>query len=485
MNKVGIIWFCVGLLAQISFACATPPGADNKPLHQYIEPTLGTKCPYIPPEQPEPPPDNCTLVHINHLGRHGSRHPGDGNVWLKDFLKPAEALGFRNSTGNTLTPKGQQLTATFNRLNALYSSPKSPAGSITLQGEQELAGIAQRMITSSGLESKEFLKQLQQHSSTAKSTFVHRTQTSRAAFLNSWKDTFNSQTPLNITLKTPQKGDIDTELVFYYYCKETIEIWERLTTAYKGQTNAILNAPGVREKILRFAHFFMADPDNKQSETLSELAYRLCALDSNQNYSLGICQLLMEAPEYQTIFQVFGRITSIKQFYSRGPAKEYEGRNGVCSIDLLNNFLTTTASAIRANAENRKNTPFAELRFGHESAILRFSQILDLITYENSTDKSGNIIWNTCTLCPMAANTIWQTFRCDEPDKKETPSYKIRMLVNERVTHFPIPGCQSDDGLCDWSTVEAHYRNEYRGITLEGVCGEIGPQYNYQTWDNN
>lgn len=66
---------------------------------------LSSKTPYWPAQsgRREEMPGHCKLVHINHLGRHGSRHA----TKVKDALRIREALTTAKLDGG-LSPKGLQ-----------------------------------------------------------------------------------------------------------------------------------------------------------------------------------------------------------------------------------------------------------------------------------------------------------------------------------------------------------------------------------------
>lgn len=68
---------------------------------------LSSKTPYWPSQlgAREVMPGHCKLVHINHLGRHGSRHA----TKLKDAERLLWAL--TQLSPDELTPKGQQALA--------------------------------------------------------------------------------------------------------------------------------------------------------------------------------------------------------------------------------------------------------------------------------------------------------------------------------------------------------------------------------------
>ena len=441
--------------------------AQRQFLRTTIEPTLSTKRPYHPPEVLPEHPKHCTLLHINHLGRHGSRYAKDDRTMTVEHFQPAKEIGLLDDPTARLTEKGELLRSILQQQQAFYTPEYSLAGEITAQGEQEQAGIAERLITGSGLSRATFLEQLMKRSGTARSTMVHRTHTSRAAFLESWKRALNSSY-LNLNILTPAPGERDNELQFYRMCDLVANAWKPSVRNHQTEINSAVNDPENRKKFVTFANDFIFGLTPQQASSFASLAYHWCALDANQSYKLGLCKLFIQAPEYQTAFEANNERTSLAFFYGRGPVSELNHANRDSAIELLNSFLAKTDRAII-----HPQASFVDLRFAHESTTLRFLQILGLVTYENSTDADGNIVWDLGALSPMATNIVWQTYSCN--DGGEEPVHKVRMLVNERVTPFPITECQSDEsGLCDWTTIKQYYRQHYAHVSVDSVCGENG-----------
>ncbi len=473
-RKLAAIGLGVPLLSLLAFSLidAASEKQQLQVLRETIEPNLATKRPYPEPESLPPQPEQCTLVHINHLGRHGSRYPGSPEVAQKDYLEPSKALGLLDEKNTIrLTESGEQLQAILQEQQALYlSESETPAGEITEQGERELAGIAARMIYSSGYSTEEFLAQLKQRPGTASTTTVHRTQTSREAFLESWHKELNSNA-LHLTLATPPPDNPDVTLQFYQVCGNLAQNWKKSVNENRDKISAASNDPANEQGLRNFADYFVEGLSLKQARDFGKLAYNWCVLDANQDYQLGLCTLFTEAPDYQSIFEIYGEAASLNHFYGRGPAPALTSLNRDSAIELLNDFLDGSG-----NIDTRSESPFVNLRFAHESTILRFEQILGLVTYNNSTDTAGNVTWDVSELSPMSANIVWQTFQCQQPNQA-TPTAKVRMLVNEQITPFPIAACDSDDGLCDWSSVESHYRKQYQGVTLASVCGKVSTEF--------
>jgi hypothetical protein len=104
---------------------------------------LGSKTPYYtPPDagcgaEADMPPQ-CKLVHISHLGRHGSRHSTSAKkaLRLRKLLATAEEVG-------ALQPQGQRL---LEWVNAFMEREAPALGHLAPHGYEEHSGIGQRMV---------------------------------------------------------------------------------------------------------------------------------------------------------------------------------------------------------------------------------------------------------------------------------------------------------------------------------------------------
>ena len=467
-------------------------GTNYPALQKHVEPYLSTKAPYPEPRQGQtlPLPDNCQLVHINHLGRHGSRHITNWQDFQDDILEEAKALGFLENTDHSdnFTPLSIQLAERIKALSYAYSRSPELLGSVTVQGLNEQEALGARLFDNTNLSPKQAREQIKKRSLHVETTSVRRTQTSRDAFLQGLAQATNyDRSEMLIHSHTPDVDDIDRKLHFYDHCKNFLSEKKQRSSLAKRLTKEYLSQPGKTEAIEAFGQHFLKSASAKQYNKLGKLIYGLCRLDANMQYTLNVCPLILETGEDGRQFlKVMHQTANIKQFMKRGPSGpvENEDPNGHPSrentlnrdmtIELLDDFLVTTQAAI-----DDLNHPMANLRFAHDSTILRMLQITNQVTYLTSYSKKSGVVFDVSRLAPMSANIVWQTYRCTSPAQPDNPIYKVRYLFNERLGHFPTPNCWSsktkpgDDGLCPWSEVKSYYRDRISHLSLESVCGEL------------
>jgi hypothetical protein len=128
----------------IALASAAP-GNDGQQQHSFpLSPYLflGSKTPYYTPRdagcsaEADMPPQ-CKLVHVSHLGRHGSRHSTSAKkaLRLRKLLATAEEVG-------ALQPQGQRL---LEWVDAFMEREAPALGHLAPHGYEEHSGIGQRM----------------------------------------------------------------------------------------------------------------------------------------------------------------------------------------------------------------------------------------------------------------------------------------------------------------------------------------------------
>lgn len=451
-------------------------------LQKEIEPYLATKRPYPVPSEIRlaSAPGGCQLIHVNHLGRHGSRQVTSAKDFLSDYIHPAIKLGLLTGFGPQhlvpadnvqLTPSGRLLAERLSTLNKHVQQGRFVAASLTQQGVQELEDLGRRLFNNTGLSPVEIKKQISLRSLYAQSTSKIRTQDSRKAFLNGLASSLEvSPESLRTILVTPAPLETDRTLHFYDHCKNYLTSKKAIKKASKKHLARLQDEEKYLKANREIARTFMTALDDQQSAELSNLVYSLCQLDANLSYTLGVCPLLLKAnSSFASYLKAKSHLANVKQFYKRGLPPELNGLNRDMAVDLMHDFLISSQAAI----DNPLTHPIATLRFAHDSTLLRMMEMLDLVTLSNSVDVFGEVTWDVGKLAPMAANILWQTYQCPAPFNDNEPVYLVRMLHNERVKNFPIGQCKEGDGFCNWDNVREYYQERTSNLVLEDVCGEL------------
>ena len=482
----------IALVLLLSSSAHSLAGDVNYPaLQKHVEPYLSTKAPYPEPKQSQtlPLPDSCQLVHINYLGRHGSRHISKWQDFQEDVIEEAETLGLLEAADDSdnLTPLSIQLIKRIKALNKAYSRSPDLLGSLTLQGLNEQEALGSRLFDNTNLSASEAHKRIKERSIYVETTSVSRTQTSRDAFLQGLAQATNyDRSDLPTYFYTPDPNEVDRRLHFYDHCKNYLDEKKQRSGIAKQLTKTYLARPGNNEAIEAFGRHFLKSATAKQYNKLGKLIYALCRLDANMQYTLNVCPLILQTgKDGKQFMKVMHQTANIKQFVKRGPAGPAKNAtpgdhpaentlNRDMTVELLDDFLVSAQAAI-----NDPNHPVANLRFAHDSTILRMLLIMGQVTFKTSYSRKAGVMYDVSRFAPMSANIAWQTYRCTSPDQPDTPVYKVRYLHNERQGHFPTPNCWSssakpdDDGLCPWSEVKSYYQDRISNLSLETVCGEL------------
>ena len=450
---------------------------QKREIREQVEPYLSVKRPYPFPKKYASAPAQCRLVHINHLGRHGSRHLTSEKDFQEDVVEVLQDLGLvafdqggkaRVADNPAITEQGRTLVERMLAINDMYLANPGLFASVTAQGKNELRLQGSRLFMTTGMSQNAIRQQITTRKIRAESTAKERTHTSRTAFLNGLSNSVGiGSLETFVDEITPKYDEIDRQLRFYDHCSAYIEKEGPVKAEGKKKIKAVLKQSHVQRAFYRLGNTFVTGltPDNQKE--LVMLMYKLCQLDANLDYQLGICSMYLKQGGKNNSLHAADQSAKIKQFYKRGSAEGYKGMNRAMAVELLDNWLDTTEAAVRD-----PNHYFANLRFAHDSTLLRFEQILDLVTPNNVRDENGNIDWDLGQLAPMSANVVWQTYSCQSATPNK-PVYRVRMLLNDEVTPFPISKCDASDGLCDWEKVRNYYRLRMQGLSLDKTCGEL------------
>ena len=131
MKRYLSIFFAFAVVSATIFA------SDPTATRYTAEECQGSLRPYVIPKATHSYPDSLTPIHINHVGRHGSRYPaGSAHCqFVASMLRQADSLG-------TITPKGKSLRRLVD-----YAIAKTAGnwGALDSLGMAEHRGIASRM----------------------------------------------------------------------------------------------------------------------------------------------------------------------------------------------------------------------------------------------------------------------------------------------------------------------------------------------------
>lgn len=420
---------------------------------------LATKTPY---EEPKLSSKNirgleqCSVIHINHLGRHGSRY----QVKFSE-LENLNALVTQAGLESALTrPHGLRLAALLK--NTLKIENPSNRGQLTEQGKNEQRGIAARMY--------EDFPELFSKSSPDKPillehTYINRTKDSLMAFLES----LSAHEP-NLTARariiSHEQGSCDSHLRFFDGCNA----YKKYTHEHK-YTSIIEKAiwqPEAHQEIKNilsrvFSANFVTQLSTQKQKEIARNIYSLCQLDADidkNKLEYGFCSFFTKASE----IEYFNWQEDALNYFSKGFAGENNHIAHRIACSLVDNFITTTDQAITS-----KNAPIANLRFAHAETVIPFIVQLGLYRQDSIADMFKNPNerkFRTALISPMAANIQWILYQCPQNN------YRVRMLFNENNISFPIEACKNK-AWCSWSIIKEYLTKEKRNCSENAWATEI------------
>ncbi len=413
---------------------------------------LNTKTPYQPQQiKHTSPPKNYTPVFINYVGRHGARFlTSKGNdVLVADVLQQAQQQ-------HALTPIGEMI---LKQVQQLVNISTNNYGNITLLGEEEQHAIAARM-------QKEYAPVFSKGKLMIEMTSKVRTQQSATAFLSglSGYDSTHIQSYIF-------PADADSILRFYdlsaaYKTYEESTDVKQHIDSLKNDKQTLLMANNVCSKI--FTNAFI-NQLNKGEIKSSNITKTQAVTTTNFSFALYevYCMLFSVTKEMQLTDKTFSnnykaaftdndlawfdKITSVEDFYEKGPAENANGIQVTIASPLLRNMLNTTDSMIE------HKTYDGIFRFTHAEAISPLATLMEIPqaskTSNSVFDFSRN--WNAAYIIPLSANIQWILY-------SNGSNYLIKVLLNEKEVALPVK--TNSFPYYNWNDVKEYYSKKLSGV---------------------
>lgn len=419
---------------------------------------LATKTPYPVPQTTLDKPEDlksCRVIHINHVGRHGSRHMNNThNINNLNIILTEAKLG------NGLKESGNLLIKLLQEAKKL-EGPEN-LKQLTELGKKEHRGIAERMYRAF---EDLFNISSAQKTLVLQNTHVQRTKDSREAFLGRLKE-INPKIVQHTRIISPEKGFCDAKLRFFDACNAYIAY--KKNSYYKSMVHEIIWNKDAQQSINNilgriFSADFMRNLDIEKRIEITRNIYNLCQLDANINSktSENFCSFFSKETEIEN----FNWEEDALSYFSKGPADQVGSIAHQSACPLVSDFLSASEQAIK----DPHNAPIAHLRFGHAETIIPFLVLLGLYNQDSSADiltQPEKRSFRTAQLSPMGANIQWVLYAC--PDEE----YRVRMLHNEKDISFPIKGCEAS-AWCRWQKVKNFLSEEARSCDHERFEQEI------------
>lgn len=380
----------------------------------------GTYMPYVYKEQKyTDPPKGYEPFYINYIGRHGSRYPVSNAdlIFLKKQLLDAE-------NKSALSNKGKEL---ISQLDRIEKECNGKWGNLSVIGENQLRGIAQRMLANYPDLFKDHIY--------IQSDVAERCVRSMEVFINElYKKVSKDQISKELL---PEQNAIlnffDINLAYLDYKKNGS--WRDL---YHNFADSVLqNQRPVRALFV-----------GEYADTMSNKVHFMHALYSTYAI-LPDTDIPVSLQDYFTGEELFSlwNVENVRQYLEKGPSPESKGLAINMSFPLLEDFLVTTYNAITEGEVS------ADFRFAHAETIIPFAALLG-IPIASQKESDLNLIstkWLDFQISPMAANIQWILYSND------TGHYLIKMLLNEKEVSFPIESATAP--YYDWEEIRSYYQN--------------------------
>ncbi len=318
-----------------------------------------------------PTPEGYEAFYISHYGRHGSR-------WMPDAARYTVLINLFDSIKQTqsLTPTGEKVYA---HLQTAWNDAKDREGSLTPLGAKQHQTIAKRMVS-------RFPSVFAGNARVeARSSTVMRCAMSMTAFCTALKEAnpyldvtteCNERTLKIINNVTPEAKAMSKDKSWYAdyekFCKKTVN-GDRLCQSLFGENSLT---------------------DEQKTTVITELYWYASDM---QDTDLGI-----DLYEHFTDEELYALWTTVnyRMYVCNTWCPLGKGTGPECAKPLLKDIITKADLAITSP------TTSADLRFGHDTALLR---LLALMGIESCTSREKNPkkfadAWQDFRISPMAAN---------------------------------------------------------------------------------
>lgn len=395
---------------------------------QTIEQTAGIYYAYPDPIGPmHPAPNGYEPVYISHYGRHGSR-------WITEDKRYADVVDvFDEAYANSnLTPKGIE---TREKLRIVLADALGKGGSLSPVGERQHRGIAERMARAYP---KVFVDSAL---ISAVSSTSPRCILSMAAFCERLKE-------VEPTLEV-RRSAYDKDMDYIAYTSSEGKAFSVDTAFWRAEHERFCRRMVRPERLIAelFSNADFLDADERYALTMG--IYWI--VSDMQDVEVGVdLSDLLTYEERRAIW----RAINARMYVCNADAPIANGVMKHCADHLLRDIL------VKADAALAAGTPSANLRFGHDTHLLRLLALMGIegaAAGENDMERM-HTVWRDYDLSPMAANLQLIFFRNAEGDTI------VRILLNESEASLPIP--QAAPGFYSWPILRKYLYGQMSNLSF-------------------
>lgn len=388
----------LSIIACMLLACSTIAAQDyDADLLGIIDRTAGLFHSYeVAPGPDTPAPAGYKPFYISHYGRHGSRRQiGGGGTDAYLFMKEADARGL-------LTEEGKAL---LKDLEVLYNEHVGMDGQLTIRGGLEHQGVAERMF-------KRFKPVFKGNKAVhCQSSDIQRCIVSMANFASALK---GNAPKLDIDFITGKKY-FDLLCHSYYDKGPLAEIME-------AQEDSIAHALINPDRWMKA--FFVDSPE------VMEMVQDPVALARYFFYILADCQDLFYEVDGLNLYKYFtkeellgmAKHSNEHLYAAMGNSTQWGDYAIWAEKWLVEDFIARADKAIATG------NVAADLRFGHDSALLPLAGLIGLDGVSRRFKpgeawKNGYYLWENICMCSNLQMVFYQNKKGD---------IMVKMLYNEK-----------------------------------------------------
>ncbi|MEE3483215.1 MAG: histidine-type phosphatase [Bacteroidales bacterium] len=367
-------------------------------------------------------PKGYKPFYISHYGRHGSRY----HHTAKDYLNMYQIFAQADSA-NALTEKGKSVGQRFKQMYDLYYDR---AGDLTKKGAQQHRGIAERMYQSFPMVFRK------------NAVIDVKSSTSVRCVMS--MDAFCQQ--LKAMEPTLQINNESSKRLMYYLANDPMEDKNKRLAREEW------------EKPFGNLHYRLIHPSRMIHQLFSDMNYVNAHVDTiafmRKFYEIKGSLLSDDSPinfdDVWTKEEMYNNwvVQNAWWYGAYGPCPMTLNRSRYFANDLLKHILDEADEAIK------KGDVQANLRFGHDTALLPLTALLGLSGCNDHVTDLDTLLsyWNEYRIIPMAANIQFIFYR-----SKKNTDILVKVMLNEREVSLPLKSEQSP--YYKWEEVKKYYRD--------------------------
>lgn len=348
-----------------------------------------------------PAPKGYEPFYITHYGRHGSR-------WMTEDDRYTEIIEVFDSLYlcSELTPLGLDVRG---RLHRVWEDAGGRSGSITPLGERQHREIAERMYCNfpQVFRGNAYID--------ARSSTSLRCAMSMSYFTERLKE-------LNPALRVDRRAyDLYMDYIAYTSPEGEKFVSEKAPAPWRRDFRDFERENVRPERLL--ASLFVRPGAIEDPDAFMRGMYWIAADMQNVELDLSFYDIF----EYEELIGIWKTVNA-RMYVCNAAAPLNGGMMPRCAAPLLSNILESAEAAIRAG------TPAADLRFGHDTHLIR---LLALMQVEGCANQEADmekfhLAWQDYRVSPMGANLQLIFFRNKKGD------VLVKFLLNEEEVRLPI-----------------------------------------------